>query len=92
MLAFEQALAAGADALEFDVRLAADGVPVVIHDAMLDRTTDATGPVRGRSSVELAGIDAGRGQPISTLDEVLEHFRATPLIVEPAGSGPGCRP
>ncbi|HWQ00281.1 MAG TPA: glycerophosphodiester phosphodiesterase family protein, partial [Vicinamibacterales bacterium] len=43
--AFDRGLACGADGLELDVRLARDGVPVVIHDATLDRTTDAVGPV-----------------------------------------------
>ena len=45
MPAFARGLAAGADGFECDVRLSADGVPVVIHDATLDRTTDRTGPV-----------------------------------------------
>src|SRR5205085_1804677 len=46
LAAFEDALAAGADAVEFDVRLSADGFPVVIHDAFVDRTTGGVGPVR----------------------------------------------
>ena len=45
--AFEAAVRRGADAVELDVRLTADGAPVVIHDETLDRTTDRTGPVRG---------------------------------------------
>lgn len=44
--AFEAAAAAGADAVEFDVRLTADGVPVVMHDAAVDRTTRGSGLVR----------------------------------------------
>ena len=43
MAAFRRAVELGADAIELDVRLARDGVPVVIHDATLDRTTSATG-------------------------------------------------
>ena len=46
---------AGADGIELDVRLSRDGVAVVIHDPTLDRTTDATGPVDGRTAAELAG-------------------------------------
>ena len=45
LAAFEAAIGAGADAVEFDVRLTADGVPVVIHDADLSRTTDRGGVV-----------------------------------------------
>ena len=82
MLAFEQALAHGADALELDVRVTRDGTVVVIHDARLDRTTDGTGPVADRTIADLSGIDAGRGQRIPRLDGVLEHFADTPLIVE----------
>jgi glycerophosphoryl diester phosphodiesterase len=52
-LAFRQALALPAEQLELDVHLSADGVPVVMHDAMLDRTTDARGPVR---ALDLAAL------------------------------------
>ena len=46
LLSFDRALEQGADALELDVRLTADGVPVVIHDATVDRTTSGSGAVR----------------------------------------------
>jgi glycerophosphoryl diester phosphodiesterase len=82
LLAFEQALAQGAHALEFDVRLAADGIPVVIHDATLDRTTDAAGPIAAMPSAELSRVNAGSGQTVSTLDDVLEHVGDVPIIVE----------
>jgi len=49
----------GADAIELDVRLTADGAPVVIHDATLDRTTDRTGPVAALTLAELRAVDAG---------------------------------
>jgi len=49
----------GFRAVEFDVMLSADGEPVLIHDATLDRTTDATGLVADRSCDELALLDAG---------------------------------
>ena len=57
--AFEAAVARGADAIELDVRLTADGAPVVIHDATLDRTTDRTGPVAALTLAELRAVDAG---------------------------------
>lgn len=94
--ALELALAQGAAAIEFDVRLAADGVPVLMHDPTLDRTTEVAGPVSQRTSRELATIDAGyrftadagssfpwRGRAaIPTLRSVLERFPATPLLIE----------
>ena len=58
--AFRQALDDGADGIEFDVRLASDDVPVVIHDASLKRTAQLDGLVRELTSVELSKIDVGR--------------------------------
>jgi len=82
IFAFERGLALGADALEFDVRLSSDGVPVAIHDATLDRTTNVTGAVGQRTVRELAQVDAGAGQGIPTVDQVLESFPDTPVIIE----------
>lgn len=56
---FERALLDGADGIEFDVRLARDGVPVVIHDATLRRTALRSGRVASFSSTELTAMDAG---------------------------------
>ena len=55
---FDRGIRAGADGLELDVRISADGHPVAIHDATLERTTDATGPVSHRTAAELARVDA----------------------------------
>ena len=56
MLAFEKALEAGAEGIEFDVHLTKDGQLVIIHDELLDRTTDGKGLVADwRSSTALAG-------------------------------------
>ncbi len=82
MLAFKQALREGADSVEFDVRLTADGVPVVIHDATLDRTTDGQGQVAELPLAAIREFDAGRGERISTLAQVLEELAPTPVIVE----------
>lgn len=57
--AFESAWRRGIAHVEFDVQLSADGVPFVIHDASLDRTTRATGDVRLHMSGLLDGVDAG---------------------------------
>jgi glycerophosphoryl diester phosphodiesterase len=94
--AFDRGLEAGADGLEMDVRLSADGVVVVCHDETLDRTTDASGPVAARTAAELSRVDAGcrftdatgrqpfRGQGIGVpaLRDVLRRYPDTPVIVE----------
>ena len=87
----------GVDALEFDVHLAKDGVPVVMHDATLEGTTDGTGFVRDRTSIELGRLSAshnftsddGRTFPfresrfaVPTLWEVLTAIPDLPLIIE----------
>lgn len=59
LAAFDRGLAAGADGLELDVHLSADGIVVVHHDDTLDRTTNATGPVAARTAAELRRLDAG---------------------------------
>jgi glycerophosphoryl diester phosphodiesterase len=95
--AFELAIRLGADALELDVRLSLDGVPVVLHDATLNRTTGGRGPVARHTVAELQKLDAGarftrdggrtypfRGQGIQipTLADVLLAFPEMPMIVE----------
>ena len=59
MPAIDNGMSLGADGLEIDVQLSADGIPVVIHDQTLDRTTDRTGPVSALTAAELARVDAG---------------------------------
>jgi len=60
--------------VEFDVHLSADGVPVVHHDATLERMTDGTGPVGSRTVAELAQlrIKGTVDEGVPTLDEVLD--------------------
>lgn len=59
LAAFRRALDDGADGLEFDVRLARDRVPVVMHDANLRRTALRSGLVRLHTSAELGEVDVG---------------------------------
>jgi glycerophosphoryl diester phosphodiesterase len=74
--AFAAALEAGAQAVETDVRLSSDGVPVVFHDAEVSRTTDGVGYVHELTLAELRSLDAsvGRGERsrVPTLREVLD--------------------
>jgi glycerophosphoryl diester phosphodiesterase len=79
LAAFKIAADVGADAIEFDVKLSADGRVVVIHDQSVDRTTDGTGNVSKLGLAALQHLDAGgwfsdqyRGERIPTLDEVFE--------------------
>jgi glycerophosphoryl diester phosphodiesterase len=81
MSSFALAQAQGADAIELDAKLSADGEVVVFHDPTLDRTTDGAGRLADRSVAELRALDAGsffsatfRGEKIPLLDEVLEAF------------------
>jgi glycerophosphoryl diester phosphodiesterase len=57
--AFRRAIEVGADGVEFDVRLARDGVPVVIHDSTLERTAGLKRGVSDLTSEELSQIDVG---------------------------------
>jgi glycerophosphoryl diester phosphodiesterase len=81
MAAFEKAIELGADGIEFDAHLSADGVPVVIHDFAVDATTDGTGRVAEMDLAQLKQLDAGShfdpafaGERIPTLEEVLQAF------------------
>jgi len=79
LAAFELAAAQGADGIELDAKLSADGHVVVIHDPTVDRTTDRPGRVKDLSLAELRSLDAGaffvekyRGEKVPTLEEVFE--------------------
>ena len=92
LAAFDLALQQGADGIEFDVRFSADGVPMVIHDSRLERTTSGRGRVDALSARELRRLDAGawfneryparakasfRGLKIPLLAEALAWVRET---------------
>jgi glycerophosphoryl diester phosphodiesterase len=73
----------GFRAVEFDAMAPRDDVPVLIHDDMLERTTDGTGAVFERTAEELARLDAGRwhspafaGEPVPSLSAALAYCRA----------------
>lgn len=59
LLSFREALAQGADVIETDVHLCRDGVPVLIHDASVERTTQTSGGISDLRWEELRSLDAG---------------------------------
>jgi len=87
LVAFERAAELGADGIELDVHLSADGAPVVIHDSTLDATTDGHGRVAATPLAQLKRLDAGSwfdpafaGERIPTLEEVLEAMGGRLLL------------
>ncbi|MCB8965427.1 MAG: glycerophosphodiester phosphodiesterase [Ardenticatenaceae bacterium] len=80
LAAFAQAVALGADGVELDVQLSADGWPVVCHDFRVDRVTNGTGLVTQMTVAQLHALDAGQGEYIPTLDEVFELLGPDMLI------------
>lgn len=70
--AFAEAIALGVSGIELDIQLTRDGVPVVIHDRELARTTNGTGLVDEMSLSDLRTLDAGAGERVPTLREVLD--------------------
>ena len=96
MAAVEAALAAGADAVELDVHVTRDGVPVLFHDPTLDRTTDGCGPLAACSWEELRGLDAGSwlgtafaGERVPSLADALARLAAHGGRVYPEVKGYG---
>lgn len=76
--AFELAITQGANSIEFDIQLSADGIPIVFHDTTLDRITGISGKVREKTLQELQRLDAGlwfserfAGERIPTLKKAL---------------------
>lgn len=97
MEAYRLAVEMGADAIELDVHLAADGELAVIHDETLDRTTDRTGAISSMTMKQIRAADAGhsfqaadgsfpfrgKGTQVPTLVEVLEWLpEGIGLVVE----------
>jgi glycerophosphoryl diester phosphodiesterase len=100
LAAFRKAMELGADGVELDVQLSADGVPVVMHDLTVDKTTDGTGRVADKMLAELEALDAGSkfssqfaGERIPTLSQVFDALGGKLLVnvelkdFSPRGSG-----
>ena len=83
LLAFRIATELGADAVELDVRLTSDGVPVIFHDQNMNRLTGKDLSIRSLSLDRVRDLRVG-GEPIPTLDEVLQVLPPHVLVnVEP---------
>jgi glycerophosphoryl diester phosphodiesterase len=88
LVSFETALAQGAQILESDIHVSRDGVPILLHDPELDRTTDGAGLASASTWSELERLDAGcrfegaesgesyagRGIGIPSLEQAFERF------------------
>lgn len=82
LLSLKKAVEVGCDGIELDVRLTRDNKVVVIHDKNLERTTNGKGPVAQFTLKQLKKLDAGHGEKIPTLEEVLAEIAGVKLLIE----------
>ena len=91
LAAVERVVRLGFDYLETDVRVTRDGVPVLLHDATLDRTTDRSGAIRELPWAEVARARVRGREPVPRLDELLGSYPALRINLDvktPAAVGP----
>jgi glycerophosphoryl diester phosphodiesterase len=103
LAAFDRAVALGADAIETDVRLSADGVVMVFHDEDTERLTGTAGSIEARTAAEIAELDAafsfspdgggshplrGAGLRVPTLAEALRRYPRMRFNVDAKGPEP----
>lgn len=81
MIAFKKAIEYKADGIETDVQLSKDGVPVIIHDETLDRTTNGKGFVKDYTLSQLKEFKTTNGEEIPTLRELLDLFSKSKMEV-----------
>lgn len=88
LAAFRLGLAHGYRMFECDVRLSADGVPFLLHDDLLERTSDGYGPAAALDWSALSRLDAGswhsmafRGERLPSLEEVTRFCHATSCVL-----------
>jgi glycerophosphoryl diester phosphodiesterase len=72
---FRRAIELGADMSELDVHLSKDGQVVVMHNATVEKTTNGSGAIKDMTLAELKALDAGKGERIPTLQEVIDLAR-----------------
>lgn len=86
LVSFKKALAQQVDAIELDVHVVKTGELVVIHDSRVDRTTNGTGYVTDFDLASICELDAGEGQKIPLLNEVLDFVnKKVPVHIELKG-------
>ena len=85
---FRYALELGVDYTECDVHLTKDNRLIVMHDETVERTTNGTGAIRNLTFAEIRSLDAGKGEHVPTLTEVLEVVKDRAiLLIELKGEG-----
>jgi glycerophosphoryl diester phosphodiesterase len=85
---FRYAIDVGVDYVECDVHLSRDKQLLVMHDTTVDRTTNGRGALRDLMAARIRTLDAGGGEQVPTLDEVLETVRGeVHLLIELKGIG-----
>jgi glycerophosphoryl diester phosphodiesterase len=82
LAAFRRAVEEGFGYIELDVHASADGVPVVHHDAMLDRTTDGRGPISAQPVMALVDVRVAGREPLPLLEDVLVELPDTRMTIE----------
>lgn len=87
LAAFRRALAEGADILETDLHLTADGVLVCIHDATVDRTTDGSGPVAAMTLDEIKTLSASYGRTDFVQEQVPTLAELVAILPEDVALG-----
>ena len=80
LLSMQKAIDLGVDQIEIDVHLTRDQHLVVIHDTTVDRTTDGQGAVADFTLAEIKQLDAGKGERIPTLQEVIDLVRGKVVL------------
>jgi len=75
ILSFSKAINEGVEFIEMDLHLTKDRRVIIIHDETYDRTTNGTGWVWDMNLDEVQKLDAGQGEHVPTLEEVIELVR-----------------
>ena len=92
LAAFYSAIDVGADWLEMDVQMSADGHLVVIHDTTVDRTTNGSGRVADLTLAQLQALDAGNGEQIPAFADVLVLAKTANIAILPEAKSPDLYP